>query len=40
MFLMRAVKVRGDAVTRQCCNECFGVYLVECFFPVGQDGVK
>ena len=29
-----------DAIARQRCEEGVGVYLVECFFPVEQDGVK
>ena len=29
-----------DAVARQRCEEGVWVYLVECFLPVEQDGVK
>ena len=29
-----------DAIARQRCEEGVGVYLVERFFPVEQDGVK
>ena len=32
--------MRWDAVARQRCEESVWVYLVECFFPIEQDGVK
>ena len=39
MFLMSAVRW-WDTVARQRCKEGVEVYLVECFLPVEQDGVK
>ena len=40
MFFDECCAVWWDAVARQRCEKGVWVYLVECFLPVEQDGVK